>query len=270
MSFQAPIGTAEERASGIIWPGFWTDETPYGKPYKLGDKNPFHTGADLNLNAPHFDQDAHSDVSAMGDGTVIFAHRFHDPKSWGNIIVIDHGELEGKPLLSRYAHVEGIMVAENTHVQMGQPIARVGNGFGLFSFHLHFDISVTDALRTNAGDWPGENLQGVLDNYVNPKDWLQGHVTAGTSDQKIHITREYFIIAKDGVLVRSDHRRSASQAGSLLLGAKVFLADSDSDTVTEDSFIWGQISGSELNGNWMAMGHEDKSEMFVSKSPPNT
>ena len=53
MLFQAPMGSAEEIASGEIWPGKWMDATPYLTSYALG----FHTGADLNLNYPDWDGD---------------------------------------------------------------------------------------------------------------------------------------------------------------------------------------------------------------------
>ena len=111
MSFTAPIGSDEERKSGIIWPGKWFDVTPYLTHYAYG----YHTGADLNLNYPHWDGDAHSAVYAMGDGVVTYA-QLYSRKVWGNLIIIDHGIVDGKPLFSRYAHVENIQVAAGQSV----------------------------------------------------------------------------------------------------------------------------------------------------------
>ena len=97
MSFQAPIGSPEEIATGRIWPGRWVDATPYLTHYSYG----YHTGADLNLNYPVWDADQHSDVYAMGEGKVTYAKLF-STQYWGNIIVIDHGTVDGMPLFSRY------------------------------------------------------------------------------------------------------------------------------------------------------------------------
>ncbi len=36
MSFNAPIGTEQERATGIIWPGGWIDANGYLNLYSLG------------------------------------------------------------------------------------------------------------------------------------------------------------------------------------------------------------------------------------------
>jgi hypothetical protein len=262
MAFMAPIGTPEERATGIIWPGKWDDANPYDNLYDKG----YHTGADLNLNSPHFNLNAHAEVVAMGDGTVTFARLFPNPDAWGNLIVIDHGEVDGKPLFSRYGHVENISVPENAPVVAGQPIANVGNGETMFPYHLHFDISRTDVLRASPGHWPGFNRPLVHIHYVNPQEWLQTHVTGGITNMNIQFARIYYVTASYGLRVREDHRRSARQVGSLLYGAKAYLEDSA--TVNEDGFVWGQIRSGPYNDDWIAMGLEDQSEMFVSRFAP--
>ena len=75
MPFQPPIGTEEERNSGNVWPGTWTDAnrwTGSNPPkYKLGKNNwAYHTGADLNNDKPRWDSDAHAQIFSMGDGEV--------------------------------------------------------------------------------------------------------------------------------------------------------------------------------------------------------
>lgn len=262
MSFTAPIGSVEERATELIWPGRWQDVTGYDKLYTKG----YHTGADLNLNFPHWDANAHSAVCAMGDGTVTFARRFPDPTAWGNIIVIDHGQVDGKPLFSRYGHVENIMVTENQQVTAGDPISDVGNGDGLFAYHLHFDISRTEVLRDKPGHWPGSNRGLVHTHYVNPQEWLQMHVSDGINNLNILLARVYYITATLGLRVREDHRKSALQVGALGYGSRVII--DDGATVNEDSITWGRISGGQFNGDWLATGKEDQSEMYVSRFPP--
>lgn len=261
MTFTAPIGTDEERASAIIWPGRWFDATGYLTSYPQG----FHTGADLNLNFPHFDQDAHSTVYAMGDGKVTYAKLF-STHEWGKIIVIDHGIVDGKPLFSRYAHVENINVSVDQSVSAGDPVGTVGNGEGLFPYHLHFDISTTDKLRDQPWHWPGAIRSQVLKHYVDPKEWLQMHVTEGSENMNKLIAQMYYVIATIGLRVRQDHSISALQVGTLPFGSRVSIEDTE--TVDQDSYTWGRINGGMYNGDWLAMGPTDQSEVYLSRNPP--
>jgi hypothetical protein len=181
----APIGTPEERASGKIWPGNWIDATGYAVKYEIRPGVcTIHTGADLNLNKPFFDLDAHSAVVSIADGVVLYAARPPGSNS-GNVIIIDYSEAAGEPLIGRYWHAENMLVTAGRPVKMGERIASVGNAFGSFPYHLHFDLCFTDALRPGQADkkrgptfWPG-TVKGVLENFHNVKLWLQQHVTPG-------------------------------------------------------------------------------------------
>lgn len=295
MSFQAPIGTAEERSLGKIWPGGWIDATPYLTRYFAG----VHTGADLNLNLPGaWDKDAHSPVYAMADGIVTYAQKWPNPKYWGNIIVIDHGIVDGKPLFSRYAHVENVKVFVGQPVRIGDQVASVGNGDGLFAYHLHFDISTTDILRLQPQNWPAPkanpDLGLVKDHYVDPKTWLTNHFGAGaeakidpmitpnvvlpdpsniiTLNQPPQVVigepatgMEWFVIAADGLFIRDQPSTSGSKRASVVFGARVSL---EARMISQDSYNWGQISMGPNRGLWIAMGKVDQSQIFMSTNPP--
>jgi murein DD-endopeptidase MepM/ murein hydrolase activator NlpD len=261
MAFTSPIGTPEERATGRVWPGKWVERTSYDELYELG----YHTGADLNLNFPHYDSNAHSPVYAIGDGAVTFAKLFSTTE-WGNLIVIDHGIVDGKPLFSRYGHVEALEVSKGDTVKTGDRIAAVGNGEELFPYHLHFDISRTDVLRDRPGDWPGHTRARVLKHYVNPQGFLQLHVDDGVNNLNVLIAQTYYVTATLGLRVRQAPSTSALQVGTLPFGSKVSIEDTE--TVNQDSFTWGRISGGAFHSDWMAMGREDQSESFVSKFSP--
>ena len=172
--FDAPIGTAAERATPQIWPGKWVDANPYLTKYGLG----YHTGADLNLNFPNFNADKGQPVYAVADGEVVFAEVV--PESWRGLIVIKHSPLpDGKPVFSRYGHVENIQVNVGDFVKRGQQISTVGL-FGSTegqNYHLHFDISCTNILdkQNSPRDWPGMELNRVKLNYVDPKKFIQDH-----------------------------------------------------------------------------------------------
>jgi hypothetical protein len=266
MEFSAPIGTEEERASGKIWPGRWHDANPYLSHYSFG----YHTGADLNLNFPHYNMNAHAEVYAICEGKVTFARLF-SPTAWGNLVVIDHGIVDGLPLFSRYGHVEDIRVEEGQAVQAGEMIAAVGNGGALnFPYHLHFDISRTEILGTRPGHWPGEQKAQILAHYVDPKEFLQAQVSGDTANSFIAGNlpegQIYFVIATLGLNVRKDHMMTAEKVGVLAFGKRVYI--DDSQRIDQDSFTWGKISDGQFTGDWMALGKADNSQKFVSRNPP--
>jgi murein DD-endopeptidase MepM/ murein hydrolase activator NlpD len=170
--FDAPVGTASERASSQVWAGKWVDASPFGQLYFIGTPSEaYHTGADLNLPA---DADARSPVYSTASGTVTFAARV---PIWGNLIVIRHDPLPGSGMVmySRYGHVEDIQVQVGQRVTRGQQIAKVGNAFGRYAYHLHFDLSPTTILEQKPEHWPGRNRDALLTNYVDPRDFIAGH-----------------------------------------------------------------------------------------------
>jgi len=162
----SPVGTDEERASGEIWPGQWVDATGYLRWYAFG----WHTGADLNLNSPHWDADRHRPIYSIADGEV-YAVRT-GVEGWHTVVCIRHGEC-----LSRYAHCEDIQVREGQQVKMGQFIARIGNAGGRYPFHLHFDVTRLDARMARYPlDWPGKADDAkarVERDYYDPLVFLQ-------------------------------------------------------------------------------------------------
>jgi murein DD-endopeptidase MepM/ murein hydrolase activator NlpD len=58
-------------------------------------------------------------------------------------------------------------------VRRGDQIATIGNAFGQWAYHLHFDLSPTTILETQPQHWPGRNLAGVLSNYVDPRLFIE-------------------------------------------------------------------------------------------------
>ncbi len=171
--YDSPIGTAAERVTDAVWPGRWIDATGYAIRYFKGTPSEaYHTGADLNLNHPYFDADRDAPVYAATGGVVTYSNRL---PGWGWIIVIRHDPLitTGQVLYGRYAHVNNARVKVGDRVVRGQQIANVGNADGNFAYHLHFDLSHTTILETQPGDWPKLNLNRVLANYVDPREFIE-------------------------------------------------------------------------------------------------
>ena len=164
-----PVGTDEERLSGDIWPGNWIDANGYARWYYTGTHWAWHTGADLNLNEPSFDSDAHAPVYSIADGSVYAVRQY---PGWDWVICIEH-----KDVLSRYAHVENIQVNEGQNITAGQHVANIGNAGGNYPYHLHFDIARLDTrMYDYPGDWPREDKTRVLRDYLDPKSFLLQHV----------------------------------------------------------------------------------------------
>ncbi|MEP7288233.1 MAG: peptidoglycan DD-metalloendopeptidase family protein [Chloroflexota bacterium] len=173
--FDAPIGIATDRRSSTVWPGQWIDATGYAIRYRIGTpQEAYHTGADLNLNAPYFDADAHSPVYAAASGIVTYVGRV---MGWGNLIIVRHDPLiaDGQVVYARYAHVESIRVALGQRVTRGEQIANVGNADGVYPYHLHFDISPTKILDSQPGHWPLLDLTNLLTNYADPRLFIAQH-----------------------------------------------------------------------------------------------
>ena len=165
-TYQAPVGTEEQRASGKIWPGRWIDVTGQVWYSPREGVRWYHTGADLNLNSPTFDSDAHAPIYSIADGDVYAVREY---SGWGNVICIRHEEC-----LSRYAHVENIQVREGAAVKQGDHIANIGNAGGYWPYHLHFDIAKLDSRMADyPGDWPGADNTRVLIEYHNPELFLR-------------------------------------------------------------------------------------------------
>lgn len=190
MLIGSPVGTPEERATGLVWPGRWFDFTPFGIRYVLrvdaagNEVWARHTGADLNLPG---NADAGAPIYAIADGRVITS-RFCGT-SWGWLIVIEHKDDDGNPFYSRYAHVNHIqfpVVGENQPVTFGSTIALVGNADGTYGFghHLHFDISHTQVLKTNPGHWPGDVDEAIVrSNYSDPRRFIiEKHTQPAVTD----------------------------------------------------------------------------------------
>jgi murein DD-endopeptidase MepM/ murein hydrolase activator NlpD len=173
--YDSPVGTAEERAETKVWPGQWFDATGYDRLYRVGTSSQaYHTGADLNLNEPYWDADAHSPVYAAASGIVTFADRL---PGWGNVIVIRHDPLLStkQVLYGRYAHVEEVRVKVGERVVRGQQISKVGNAEGLFAYHLHFDLSDTDILASQPWHWPKMDRAALRANYIDPRAFVDDH-----------------------------------------------------------------------------------------------
>ena len=172
--YDSPVGTSEQRRGTDMWPAGWRDATPFAKLYFIGTPSEaYHTGADLNFGRPY--EDKGMACYACASGVVTLAARMG---VWGNLVVIRHDPLyvpSGQIIYSRYAHVQNIRVEVGDRVARGQRICEVGDAFGRFVPHLHFDLSATTILETRPSNWPTLDYDLLVANYIDPLDWIRRH-----------------------------------------------------------------------------------------------
>ncbi|MFW5692338.1 MAG: peptidoglycan DD-metalloendopeptidase family protein [Chloroflexota bacterium] len=172
--FDAPVGTAEERAGGIntstnYWFGEWRDATGFGRdtvPGYISSQGAYHTGVDLNWKFGN--SDLGQSVYAPASGVVIFQANL---KFWGNVTVIRHDPLftpTGPVYYTRYGHMQNVTVKVGDRVERGQKIGEIGTGGGRFIAHLHYDVVRTAILETKPSDWPRMDINRLLGDYVDP------------------------------------------------------------------------------------------------------
>ena len=79
-----------------------------------------------------------SDVDAPNDSSITL------PNSFGNYIKIDHGLIDGKRIITTYAHLlhGSFKVEKNDRVYRGELIAKSGNSGTSTAPHLHFQVNV--------------------------------------------------------------------------------------------------------------------------------
>ncbi|HVO70069.1 MAG TPA: peptidoglycan DD-metalloendopeptidase family protein, partial [Aggregatilineaceae bacterium] len=173
--YDSPLGDLAGRHSATVYPSPWYSTNPYENFYYLGPgrTNPaLHTGDDL---VTRDNTTPHQPIQATTSGVVTSAER--QTGSWGNVIIVRSDPLvtTGQVVYVRYAHVENMQVKAGDRVSRGQYIANVGNAFGRFAYHLHFDVSPDTTLFERPWDWPGTNKTRLEANYVNPHTFVVGH-----------------------------------------------------------------------------------------------
>ncbi|MCU0514577.1 MAG: peptidoglycan DD-metalloendopeptidase family protein [Anaerolineae bacterium] len=170
--YDSPIGTTTQRAASQVWPPGWLDASPFGRLYFVGTPSEaYHTGADLNFGRPY--EDKGMPVFAPANGVVTFAGVL---RIWGNVIVIRHDPLYdpgGVVLYTRLGHVQNLRVQPGDRVKRGDQICEIGDAFGRFIPHLHFDLSPTTILERQPSHWPGTDQADLLKNYIDPLTFIR-------------------------------------------------------------------------------------------------
>lgn len=191
LRYDQPVGSQTERDAPQAWAGAWFDASGFGaasSAYKQLTGS-WHTGADLNL--PNF-ADANAPIFASADGEVVYVGL---AAGWQKqIVVVKHAD----GMWTRYAHLAGARVTIGQKVKRGDLLALIGDygAAGPTADHLHFDVARID-LGARPGDWPDNNLALLLQNYVNPLEWINAHRI-----EEPMATKKWTPTSSDGTRVR--------------------------------------------------------------------
>jgi murein DD-endopeptidase MepM/ murein hydrolase activator NlpD len=124
--------------------------------------NPFHKG-----NYHHDGVDISSArgtiVTATAEGQVTIVKRSDLVAGYGNYIEVDHGD----GYITRYSHLEEIVVRQGQTVKKGQSIGIVGSSGGSIAPHLHYEV-IKDGNNLNPIDFFMEGIvSGQYEALVN-------------------------------------------------------------------------------------------------------
>jgi murein DD-endopeptidase MepM/ murein hydrolase activator NlpD len=125
------ISIARPSSARFIWPtdGYFT--SPFGwRMHPIFHVMRFHAGIDIG--APYG-----TAVWAADAGTVVYAG---EASGYGTLVLVDHGTVDGHDLVTGYAHMSELDVAEGHTVARGQQVGRVGNEGNSTGPHLHFEV----------------------------------------------------------------------------------------------------------------------------------
>jgi len=153
---------------------------PVGKPNAEG----YYQSRGLRLRLPpHFgedwngrgggDTDYGDPIYAIADGIVTFADNVH--VGWGNVILTRHAYRDAatgqvKFIDTLNGHLAKIMVTRGQIVKRGQQIGTLGNNFGMYPAHLHFEMrhDITIGMQRN-------NAPADMTHWADPSAFINQH-----------------------------------------------------------------------------------------------
>jgi len=89
-----------------------------------------HSGIDIG--APYG-----TPIKAANSGRVIFAGWYN---GYGKVVIIDHGNINGLPTTTLYAHMSVILAKQGSNVAKGSTIGKIGTTGYSTGPHLHFEV----------------------------------------------------------------------------------------------------------------------------------
>lgn len=119
--------------SGFIKPIYGRITSPFGwRRHPIFNSRSFHSGVDIG--GPY-----NGNVKASNAGRVIYAGWYG---GYGKVVIVDHGQVNGTPTTTLYAHLNSARVAPGEYVSKGQVIGHEGTTGYSTGPHVHFEVRV--------------------------------------------------------------------------------------------------------------------------------
>jgi len=105
--------------------------SPFGyRMHPIFKRRIFHSGIDIG--APYG-----TPIKAANSGRVIFVGWY---SGYGKVVIIDHGNINGLPTTTLYAHMSTTIAKQGTSVAKGSVIGKIGTTGYSTGPHLHFEV----------------------------------------------------------------------------------------------------------------------------------
>lgn len=120
-------------ATGFIWPLRGPITSPFGyRTHPIFKTRIFHSGLDIGVPMG-------TPVKASNSGRVIYVGWYG---GYGKVVIIDHGQYNGKAISTLYAHLSSYNVSVGQKIAQGQKIGNAGSTGYSTGPHLHFEVRV--------------------------------------------------------------------------------------------------------------------------------
>ena len=119
--------------SGFIKPISGRITSPFGwRTHPIFSSRSFHAGIDIG-------GQYNGNVRASNAGKVIYTGWYG---GYGKVVIVDHGEVNGIPVTTLYAHLNSCRVCSGEYVSKGQVVGHEGTTGYSTGPHLHFEVRV--------------------------------------------------------------------------------------------------------------------------------
>ncbi len=124
-------GVSISVSGGFVKPVPGRITSPFGsRIHPIFKRRIFHSGIDIG--APYG-----TPIKAANSGRVIFVGWY---SGYGKVVIIDHGNINGLPTTTLYAHMSTTIAKQGSHVAKGQVIGKIGTTGYSTGPHLHFEV----------------------------------------------------------------------------------------------------------------------------------
>ncbi len=176
----------------------------------------YHLGDDWNGSAGE-SKDIGLPVYAIGNGVVTTSLDLGG--AWGKVVIIRHKLSSGKSVNSFYGHLHKSFVSKGQVVGLREKIGEIGdaNGYYTNAAHLHFEIRISPAMETVAGNGYVANKSDASD-FVDPTAFIKKRLPPAFVLEKGVKTCSVVIGGQD----TGWHRSCMDERGVFTYGEKVF------------------------------------------------